>query len=117
MRPLRRVPSPAAAAIGISSVLAKTPQPPAAQRQPGEELGYEYGLTWESTDDPKELANYACRCGAAACRGTMLDAVPLGEIIVVAASAEEAAQHEEVLAGLDKGVKGQCVWRNYSLQG
>ena len=45
--------------------------------QPGEELGYEYGLTWESTDDPKELANYACRCGAAACRGTMLDAVPL----------------------------------------
>jgi SET domain-containing protein len=45
--------------------------------QPGEELGYEYGLTWESTDDPAELANYACRCGAANCRGTMLDAVPL----------------------------------------
>jgi len=45
--------------------------------QPGEELGYEYGLTWESTDDPKELANYACRGGATACRGTMLDAVPL----------------------------------------
>jgi SET domain-containing protein len=45
--------------------------------QPGEELGYEYGLTWESTDDPKELANYACRCGAAGCRGTMLDPVPL----------------------------------------
>jgi SET domain-containing protein len=45
--------------------------------QPGEELGYEYGLTWESTDDPQELANYACRCGAARCRGTMLDPVPL----------------------------------------
>jgi hypothetical protein len=45
--------------------------------QPGEELGYEYGLTWETTDDPDELANYACRCGAAKCRGTMLDAVPL----------------------------------------
>jgi hypothetical protein len=45
--------------------------------QPGEELGYEYGLTWETTDDPDELANYACRCGAAQCRGTMLDAVPL----------------------------------------
>ena len=43
----------------------------------GEELGYEYGLTWESTDDPDELANYACRCGAAKCRGTMLDPVPL----------------------------------------
>jgi SET domain-containing protein len=45
--------------------------------RPGEELGYEYGLTWESTDDPEELANYACRCGAAKCRGTMLDEVPL----------------------------------------
>ncbi len=45
--------------------------------KPGEELGYEYGLTWESTDDPDELANYDCRCGAANCRGTMLDEVPL----------------------------------------
>jgi len=45
--------------------------------QPGEELGYEYGLTWESTDDPEELARYACRCGAAKCRGTMLDEKPL----------------------------------------
>jgi uncharacterized protein len=41
--------------------------------QPGEELGYDYQLTWESTDDPDELALYACRCGAAKCRGTMLD--------------------------------------------
>jgi len=47
--------------------------------KPGEELGYEYGLTWESTDDPDELANYACRCGAAKCRGTMLDPVPLDQ--------------------------------------
>jgi len=45
--------------------------------QPGEELGYEYGLTWESTDDPDELANYACRCGTPQCRGSMLDRVPL----------------------------------------
>ena len=45
--------------------------------EPGEELGYEYGLTWESTDDPEELKNYACRCGAPNCRGTMLDPVPL----------------------------------------
>ena len=47
--------------------------------QPGEELGYEYGLTWESTDDPDELANYTCRCGASRCRGTMLDRLPLDE--------------------------------------
>ena len=46
--------------------------------------------------------------------GIELDAVPLGEIIVVAASADELALHDSVLAGLDKGVKGECVWRNYS---
>jgi hypothetical protein len=44
--------------------------------EPGEELGYLYGLTWTSTDPPEELANYACRCGAANCRGTMLDEKP-----------------------------------------
>lgn len=47
--------------------------------QPGEELGYDYQLTWESTDDADELALYACRCGAENCRGTMLDRVPLDE--------------------------------------
>jgi len=41
--------------------------------QPGEELGYDYQLTWESSDDPEELKLYTCRCGAADCRGTMLD--------------------------------------------
>jgi hypothetical protein len=46
---------------------------------PGEELAYEYGLTWESTDDPDELANYICRCGAPRCRGTMLDEVPVDQ--------------------------------------
>jgi uncharacterized protein len=45
--------------------------------EPGEELAYEYGLTWETTDDSEELANYACRCGAASCRGTMLAEEPL----------------------------------------
>jgi uncharacterized protein len=45
--------------------------------KPGEELGYDYQLTWESTDDPAELALYACRCGAKRCRGTMLDVDPV----------------------------------------
>ena len=45
--------------------------------RPGEEVGYDYQLTWESTDDPKELALYVCRCGSTQCRGTMLDPVPL----------------------------------------
>jgi DNA polymerase-3 subunit epsilon len=49
--------------------------------------------------------------------GVLLEAVPLGDIIVVAAAADELALHEDVLGGLDKGVKGECVWRNYALQG
>lgn len=49
--------------------------------------------------------------------GDALEVVPLGEIIVVGASADELAAHDDVLVGLDKNVKGSCVWRNYSPQG
>jgi DNA polymerase-3 subunit epsilon len=49
--------------------------------------------------------------------GALLEAVPLGEIIVVPAAADELAEHDAVLAALDKGVKGECVWRKYSPQG
>lgn len=45
--------------------------------KPGDELGYDYQLTWDSTDEPEELALYSCRCGAKQCRGTMLDRHPL----------------------------------------
>lgn len=45
----------------------------------GEELGYDYQLTWDSGDDPEELKLYNCRCGAKNCRGTMLDKLPLDE--------------------------------------
>lgn len=44
----------------------------------------------------------------------LLDAVPLGDIIVFAATEAELAAHESLLGGLDKAVKGSCVWRNYS---
>jgi DNA polymerase-3 subunit epsilon len=46
--------------------------------------------------------------------GGLLEAVPLAAIIVLAASADEVAEHEGVLGGLDKAVKGTCVWRNYA---
>jgi DNA polymerase-3 subunit epsilon len=46
--------------------------------------------------------------------GDLLDAGPLGEIIVVSASGDELSAHEDLLAGLDKGVKGNCVWRAYN---
>jgi SET domain-containing protein len=45
--------------------------------KPGDELGYDYQLTWYSTDEPEDLALYACRCGAPRCRGTMLDRHPI----------------------------------------
>jgi DNA polymerase-3 subunit epsilon len=54
---------------------------------------------------------------AAVTAGDMIEAGPLGDIIVLSASSDEIAAHDDVLAGLDKGVKGQCVWRKYSLQG
>lgn len=40
--------------------------------QPGEELNYDYQIGREQ-DDPANVDEiYACRCGAASCRGTML---------------------------------------------
>jgi len=49
--------------------------------------------------------------------GIVLEAGPLGEILVLSASADELAEHDTLLAALDKGVKGECVWRKYSPQG
>jgi DNA polymerase-3 subunit epsilon len=46
--------------------------------------------------------------------GAVLEAVALAEIVVLAASADEVAEHESLLAGLDKAVKGSCIWRNYT---
>jgi DNA polymerase-3 subunit epsilon len=46
--------------------------------------------------------------------GELLEAVPLGEIIVVTAAHDELAAHSSLLAGLDKAVKGNCVWRAYT---
>ena len=42
--------------------------------------------------------------------GELLAPVPLADIILVPASEEELAEHAATLAGLDKAVKGQCIW-------
>ena len=42
--------------------------------------------------------------------GELLAPVPLADIIFLPASADELAAHEATLAGLDKAVKGQCIW-------
>jgi SET domain-containing protein len=60
--------------------------------KPGEELGYDYQLTWDSTDEPEELALYACRCGARKCRGTMLDKDPVDKREVDKNKAKQKAQ-------------------------
>ncbi len=43
--------------------------------QPGEELTYDYALEREDTPEKLWYTLYACRCGAANCRGTILDTV------------------------------------------
>ncbi|MTV40852.1 DNA polymerase III subunit epsilon [Duganella radicis] len=42
--------------------------------------------------------------------GDMLEPVAMAEIIFMPASQDELAAHAETLAGLDKAVKGQCIW-------
>ena len=41
--------------------------------RPDEELSYDYRLNIEGRLSKRERAGYACRCGSAKCRGTMLD--------------------------------------------
>ena len=41
--------------------------------EPGEELTYDYNLELEEDYLPSWRQVYECRCGAAGCRGTMLD--------------------------------------------
>jgi len=41
--------------------------------KPGEELTYDYRLIVDGRLSREERAQYACRCGAVRCRGTLLD--------------------------------------------
>jgi len=75
--------------------------------QPGEELGYDYQLTWESTDDAEELALYTCRCGAANCRGTMLDRESVDAKKKATAKKKAAAKKKAVAKGKQPVAKGK----------
>jgi SET domain-containing protein len=44
--------------------------------EPGEELTYDYSLTRDGLDDEESERRYACHCGSANCRGTMLEPRP-----------------------------------------
>ena len=54
----------------------------------GEEITYDYHLCWTGEEEQDELDLYACRCGAATCRGTMLSPEPME-------SEEEEEEEEE----------------------
>ena len=44
--------------------------------RPGEELSYDYQIQRDRDDPPNVDEVYACRCGAASCRGSMLETAP-----------------------------------------
>jgi DNA polymerase-3 subunit epsilon len=46
--------------------------------------------------------------------GAALEAVALAEILLLPASAEELAEHEVLLQGLDKQIKGTSLWHHAS---
>jgi SET domain-containing protein len=59
----------------------------------GEELGYDYQLTWSEEDTPEDLALYNCRCGSNNCRGTMLDELSIEQHL-----AEERTKRKRIKA-------------------
>ncbi|MGN6701407.1 MAG: DNA polymerase III subunit epsilon [Burkholderiaceae bacterium] len=54
-----------------------------------------------------DLVDDADRAGPG---GAQAAALPLAPIAVLSASAEELAEHETLLAGLDKQLNGTCIW-------
>jgi len=47
--------------------------------------------------------------------GIAMAEIALAEVMVLRASGAEEALHKDLLDGLDKAVKGTCVWRTPSL--
>ncbi|WP_353157443.1 DNA polymerase III subunit epsilon [Herminiimonas fonticola] len=43
--------------------------------------------------------------------GVALEMVAIADVLLQSATADELAEHELVMKGLDKEVKGQCLWR------
>ena len=86
-------------------------QPRVHRRHPHHQAGRRARLrlsaTWESTDEPAELALYACRCGAKKCRGTMLDKEPR-------TSRQESAQKKAEEEGQEEGQAEESLDRHAS---
>lgn len=62
--------------------------------QPGEELSYNYEIQREKGDPPNVDEIFACRCGAANCRGTMLvDPKPVRKRKTAAKGKQKTVRH------------------------
>ncbi len=65
----------------------------------GEELGYDYQLTWSEEDTPEDLALYNCRCGSNNCRGTMLDPLSIERHLAQERAKRKRAKTRAAAAG------------------
>lgn len=66
--------------------------------EPGEELAYDYQIKRDK-DDPKNIDEiFACHCGAAECRGTMLEPKPLKRPVKKAAK-KKSKKKKNAVAG------------------
>jgi len=61
----------------------------------GEELAYDYAYERDDTHTPEDEALYACRCGAASCRGTILAPADRAPSHTHHAAARQPHRHEE----------------------
>jgi uncharacterized protein len=75
----------------------------------GEELGYDYQLTWSEEDTPEDLALYACRCGAKQCRGTMLDTQSIEQHLAEDRAERKRAKARAAKAGSKSAVKKKAT--------
>jgi hypothetical protein len=68
--------------------------------QPGEELAYDYQIERDAEDPPNVDEIFACRCGAARCRGSMLVAPKkAGKRRPAKAAAKKAAHRTTAKSG------------------
>jgi len=82
--------------------------------KPGDELGYDYQLTWSEADTPEDLALYTCRCGAKNCRGTMLDAQSIEQHLAAERAKRKRAKARAQAAGKKSATTKQSLRKKSS---
>lgn len=82
----------------------------------GEELGYDYQLTWSEEDTPEDLALYRCLCGSKQCRGTMLDAKSIEQHLAEERVARQRAKNKAAKTSTKKKSAKKTVKKKSSKQ-